>query len=140
MSTAVPVLDSDVLIDYLRGAGPGHALVAALRESLAFRITAITALELALGASYASNPEPVDALLAAPCLPLTRSSGVRAGALMRELRSAGESIDVRDAMQAAICLEEDVSLVTRNAGHLARMPGLTVLSTDRALLQRSRQR
>jgi predicted nucleic acid-binding protein len=52
---------------------------------------------------------------------------------MRELREAGQAIDVRDAMQAAICLEDDTLLVTRNARHFTRVPGLTVLSTDRAL-------
>lgn len=46
-----PVLDSDVLIDYLRGAGPGAELVAALRSDLAYCTTAITAFELALGRS-----------------------------------------------------------------------------------------
>lgn len=39
-----PVLDSDVLIDYLRAAGPGHTLVARLRSSLAYRVTAISAV------------------------------------------------------------------------------------------------
>jgi tRNA(fMet)-specific endonuclease VapC len=135
MSAASPVLESDVLIDYLRGAGAGQVLLTALRETLSFRITAVTALELALGASYARDPAPVHALLAAPCLSLTRSSGLRAGELMRELREAGQAIEVRDAMQAAICLEERAPLVTRNARHFTRVPGLTVLSPDRALSQ-----
>jgi tRNA(fMet)-specific endonuclease VapC len=129
-----PVLDSDVMIDYLRGRGPGHQLLVALRGHLAFRITAVTALELALGRSYARDPRPVDALLAAPCLSLGRASGIRAGALIRELRAAGETIDVRDAMQAAICVEHDAPLVTRNVRHLGRVGGLNVLSTDRALV------
>jgi tRNA(fMet)-specific endonuclease VapC len=133
VSSTSPVLDSDVLIDYLRGTGPGRALVAALREKLAFRVTAVTALELALGASYARDPGPVDALLAAPCLPLNRSSGLRAGELMRELRSVGEAIEVRAAIQAAICLEESAPLVTRNVRHFARVRGLTILAADRAL-------
>jgi tRNA(fMet)-specific endonuclease VapC len=135
VSAASPVLDSDVLIDYLRGDGPGRELVAALRATLAYRVTAVTALELALGASYERDPVPVDALLAAPCLPLNRAAGVRAGRLMRSLQDIGAAIDVRDAMQAAICLEEDASLVTRNARHFARVPGLALIPVDRALLQ-----
>lgn len=121
-----PVLDSDVLIDYLRDAGPGRDLVRRLRDTLAFRITAVTAFELSLGSGYARDPAPADALLAAPCLNLTRAAAVRAGGLLRELRAAGEGIDVRDAMQAGICLEAGAMLVTRNTRHLARVPGLHV--------------
>jgi predicted nucleic acid-binding protein len=33
-------------------------------------------------------------------------------------------IDVRDAMQAAICLEAGAPLVTRNTRPVARVPGL----------------
>jgi tRNA(fMet)-specific endonuclease VapC len=121
-----PVLDSDVLIDYLRGSGPGRDLVRELGATLAFRVTAVTAFELALGCSYARDRAPVDALLAAPCLMLTRGAALHAGALFCELRSAGAGIEVRDAMQAGICLEAQVPLVTRNVRHFARVPGLQV--------------
>jgi tRNA(fMet)-specific endonuclease VapC len=128
---AFPVLDSDVLIDYLRGAGPGSELVRELGATLSFRITAVTAFELALGRGYARDPGPVDALLAAPCLMLTREAALRAGGLLRELRSTGAQIEVRDAMQAGICLEAQAPLVTRNLRHFARVPGLQVTAPGR---------
>lgn len=121
-----PVLDSDVLIDYLRGAGPGLDLVRTLARGSGYRVTAVTAFELALGRSHRENPRPVHSLLAAPLLTLTRRAGLRGGALLRELRERGEAIDVRDAMQAGICLEANAPLVTRNLSHLARVPGLQV--------------
>jgi tRNA(fMet)-specific endonuclease VapC len=119
-----PVLDSDVLIDYLRGAGPGRDLVRDLIRGAGYRVTAVTAFELALGRSYRENPRPVHALLATPLLTLTRKAGLRGGALLGELRRSGEAIDVRDAMQAGICLETDMTLVTRNVSHFERVPGL----------------
>jgi tRNA(fMet)-specific endonuclease VapC len=119
-----PVLDSDVLIDYLRGAGPGRDLVRTLIQGAGYRVTAVTAFELALGHSYRENPRPVHALLAAPVLTLTRKAGLRGGALLGELRRSGEAIDVRDALQAGICLETDTILVTRNISHFERIPGL----------------
>lgn len=122
-----PVLDSDVLIDYLRAAGPGHALVARLRSSLAYRVTAISAFELALGRSYTRDPRPVLAVLAVPHLGFTRSAAIRAGTLLRSLRDEGRPIDVRDAMQAGICLDAGVALVTRNVRHFERVAGLRVL-------------
>jgi tRNA(fMet)-specific endonuclease VapC len=121
-----PVLDSDVLIDYLRGAGPGRDLVRALIQGPGYRVTAVTAFELALGRSYRENPRPVHALLAAPLLTLTRKAGLRGGALLGELRRGGVAIDVRDAMQAGICLETGATLVTRNVFHFERVPGLQI--------------
>lgn len=121
-----PVLDSDILIDYLRGAGPGRDLVRASIHGVGYRVTAVTAFELALGRSYRENPRPVHALLAAPLLTLTRKAGLRGGALLGELRRIGEAIDLRDAMQAAICLEAGATLVTRNVSHFERVPGLKV--------------
>ena len=123
---AGPVLDSDILIDYLRGAGSGRDLVRDLVQGAGYRVTAVTAFELSLGRSYRENPRPVHALLAAPLLGLTRKAGLRAGSLLGELRRAGATIDVRDAMQAGICLEADATLVTRNVSHFERVSGLRV--------------
>lgn len=121
-----PVLDSDVLIDYLRGSGPGRDLVRALAHGTGYRVTAVTAFELALGRSYGSRPRPVHALIGAPLLPLTRKAGLRGGELLGELRRRGQAIDLRDAMQAGICLAADAPLVTRNTTHFERIPGLRV--------------
>jgi tRNA(fMet)-specific endonuclease VapC len=133
-----PVLDSDVLIDYLRGSGPGRDLVKALAGGSGYRVTAVTAFELALGRAYRENPRPVHAVLAAPALTLTRKAGLRAGALLGELRSQGEAIDVRDAMQAGICLETGSTLVTRNVSHFDRISGL-LLSDPADLLDPPRR-
>jgi predicted nucleic acid-binding protein len=127
---AAPVLDSDVLIDYLRDAGPGRDLVRRIRATGAYRVTSITAFELALGRAYARNPAPADELLATACLTLSRAAAVRAGSLLRELRAAGSGIDVRDAMQAGICLEAEAPLITRNLRHFARVPGLQVAEPE----------
>jgi tRNA(fMet)-specific endonuclease VapC len=121
---AVLVLDSDVLIDHLRDQGPGRELVDALTARSGFTLTAISAFELVLGAEYATNPSGVNALLEAPCLTLTRRAAIRGGELLRELRAEGRAIEVRDAMQAGICLEADAPLVTRNGRHFERVPGL----------------
>ena len=121
---ATPVLDSDVLIDHLRDAGPGRELVDELATSSGYLITAVTAFELALGRDYAHDPAQADALMAVPCLMLTREAAVVGGALLRELRGMGAGIDVRDAMQAGICLEAGAPLVTRNIRHFSRVPGL----------------
>jgi len=123
-----PVLDSDVLIDHLRGSGPAFMLVTRLADSLDFVVTAISAFELSLGTSLTTDPEPVLALLEAPALPLTHAAALRSGDLARRLREGGKTIGVRDAMQAGICLEAELPLVTRNASHFERVPDLEVVA------------
>ncbi len=121
-----PVLDSDILIDYLRGAGPGRDLLRSLSDGSGYRVTAVTAFELALGRSYRQNPRPVHVLLASPLLTLTRTASLVGGALLSELRASGQAIDVRDAMQAGICLDAEATLVTRNVSHFERVPELRI--------------
>jgi predicted nucleic acid-binding protein len=69
----------------------------------------------------------VHALLAVECLPLGRAAALRAGALLAALREAGHGLDVRDALQAGICLEAGAPLVTRNVAHYSRVPNLVVI-------------
>jgi tRNA(fMet)-specific endonuclease VapC len=124
-----PVVDTDVLIDYLRGQGPGADLLARLGQS-GYRVTAVSAFELALGSAHQADPRPVLALLDAPTLPLTPHGGLRGGEALSTLRREGRAIDVRDALQAGVCLDADLPLVTRNARHFKRVPGLRVVLPD----------
>ena len=118
-----PVLDADVLIDYLRGAGPGRDLVRALIQGAGNRVTAVTAFERSLGRSYRENPRPVHALLVAPLLTLsTRKAGLRGGEMLGELRRSGQAIDVRDAMQAGIASRPARPWSTRNGLSLRARP------------------
>lgn len=124
------VLDSDVLIDFLRGRGPGRDLVLSLAPGPGYRVTSVTAFELALGRSYRENPRPVHAVLSVPLLTLGRKAALRGGSLLGELRRAGVPIDVRDAMQAGICIEAGATLVTRNVDHFRRVPELDLSHPD----------
>jgi predicted nucleic acid-binding protein len=63
-----------------------------------------------------------------PSISSPRRSG---GGLLCELRAAGAGIDIRDAMQAGICLHAGVPLVTRNIRHFATVPGLEVTEPER---------
>jgi len=124
-----PVVDTDILIDYLRGHGPGADLLARLGRR-GYLITAVSTFELALGTSHSADPEPVMELLHAPSLSLTPSAGVRGGETLAGLRQGGDGIDIRDAMQAGICLDANRPLVTRNRRHFDRVPGLSVVSPE----------
>jgi tRNA(fMet)-specific endonuclease VapC len=121
-----PVLDTDVLIDYLRGRGPGAELLERLGHG-GYCVTAVSAFELALGSAHAADPRPVQALLDTTTLPLTPRGGLLGGEALAALRGEGRAIDVRDALQAGVCLDAGLPLVTRNGRHVARVPGLRVV-------------
>lgn len=121
-----PVVDTDVLIDYLRGSGPGADLLTRLGRG-GYCVTAVSAFELALGSAHRTNPRPVQALLDAPTLALTPRGGLLGGEALALLRGGGRGIDVRDALQAGVCLDADRPLVTRNVRHFERVPGLRVV-------------
>jgi tRNA(fMet)-specific endonuclease VapC len=121
-----PVVDTDVLVDYLRGRGPGADLLARLGRG-GYRVTAVSAFELALGSAHGADPRPVRALLDAPTLALTPRGGLLGGEALALLRAEGRAIDVRDALQAGVCLDAELPLVTRNGRHFERMPGLRVM-------------
>jgi predicted nucleic acid-binding protein len=90
-------------------------------------VTAVSAFELALGAAHRLDPRPVQALLDAPTLALTPRGGLIGGEALARLRGDGHGIDVRDALQAGVCLDADLPLVTRKVRHFARVPGLRVV-------------
>ncbi|HXE43954.1 MAG TPA: type II toxin-antitoxin system VapC family toxin [Conexibacter sp.] len=121
-----PVVDTDVLIDYLRGRGPGAELLARLGRD-GYRVTAVSAFELALGSAHIADPRPVQALLDTPTLALTPRGGLLGGEALARLRGEGRGIDVRDALQAGVCLDAELPLVTRNLRHFARVAGLRVV-------------
>ncbi len=121
-----PVVDTDVLVDYLRGKGPGAELLARLGRG-GYRVTAVSAFELALGAAHRLDPRPVQALLDAPTLALTPRGGLLGGETLARLRGEGRGIDVRVALQAGLCLDAELPLLTRNIRYFERIPGLRVL-------------
>lgn len=57
-------------------------------------------------------------------LPLATSEALRAGDLLADLASRGAPIGFEDVLIAATALENDLTAVTRNLKHFARIPGL----------------
>jgi len=123
------VADTDVLIDFLRGAEPAASRVAeALEAGAALATTTITRFELMAGARGRRQRAAVEALLAAlPALPLGTPAADQAAGVRRELESRGEGIGMADSLIAGIVLTHDAQLLTRNRRHFERVPALAVV-------------
>ncbi len=121
------VADTDVVIDFLRGKGPGVPLVRELIISHRLRVTAITAFELRVGADFLARRDDVLRLVHSRTFPLDSRSALRAGELAATLRGAGQDIGLADCLQAGICLNYDLPFATRNHKHFDRVEGLRLV-------------
>jgi tRNA(fMet)-specific endonuclease VapC len=121
------VVDTDLVIDFLRGKGPGAPLVRELIGSHRFRVTAITAFELRVGANFMARRDDIVRLVHSRAFPLDSRSALRAGELAATLRGAGQDIGLADCLQAGICLNFDLPFATRNREHFDRVGGLRLV-------------
>lgn len=110
--TARPVLvDSDIVIDHIRGIRP--------LPSLPLAYSVITRCELFAGRD---DPKRLRRLLA-PLqeFPVDAEIAERGGALKRD-----SQVPTPDALIAATALKHQLPLMTRNRRHFERVPGLTL--------------
>ena len=124
-------LDTDFLIAILRGREDAGKKMSETDREGRQSTTAVNAFELLYGAhrsnQRSANIEKTKALLdRVEVLPFQLDSSQRAGEILAELTSRGESIDFRDAMIAGIASRNGLTLVTRNKEHFARVKGLEV--------------
>lgn len=112
------LVDTDVLVDHLRGA---HAIAAPFPSAY----SVITRAELFAGRG---SEEEVVRVLMAPMRELTVTTAIaeRAGRIRRDAE-----IRLPDALIAATALEHGLSLLTRNRRDFAGVRGLRVVAPKR---------
>jgi len=119
------VADTDVLVDYLRGAGRSVERVAQeLGHGLA--TTAVSAFELWAGSLGSPRREKVveDLLGALRILPLDAGAAKHAASVRLALEKKGCTIAMADSLIAGICMAGDAILLTHNRAHFERVEGL----------------
>jgi predicted nucleic acid-binding protein len=134
-SAVTVVLDTDVLIDYLRGLKSAVAFVEKLsREGVVLATTAVNLFELAWGACKLGGGKLRDVQKLAGALTvlsLSEREALKAGEEMGYLESLGAPVDLRDVLIGVIARENGASLATGNAKHFKRIRGLTVIEYRR---------
>lgn len=93
--------------------------------------TSITAGELTYGAARRDSPSlttRIDELLTGylPILPFDADAAAVYGRRRADLEAAGTPLGEADLRIAAICLSRDLTLVTGNERHFARVAGLRI--------------
>jgi len=123
----VVVADTDVLIDALdAGRQPMFTAIGDLIAQGELATTAVNLFELLAGSrTSVDRLELIQAELGpVPVLPVTRGAADLAAAASRYLGARGANLAVPDLLIAGVCLASGYPLLTRNAAHFRRIPGL----------------
>lgn len=126
MAIGLVVVDTDLVIDFLRGRGGGSKLVAQLIVERRFRITAVTAYELRLGTDFLQRRDDIMRLLRSRTLPFDMKAAMHAGTVYSALKGKGQPIGYRDTLIAGTCLRFGLPLATRNVKHFGRVDALAL--------------
>ncbi|MCL5877712.1 MAG: type II toxin-antitoxin system VapC family toxin [Candidatus Bathyarchaeota archaeon] len=128
------VIDTDVLVDFLRGNREATSLVNRLEERrFLLATTAINEFELYYGAHKSKEPEKAITLTGQlisklVVLPLTSKSAIKAGHIYAKLERQGTPIGLRDTLIGAIAQTRDFGVATKNLSHFQKIDGLRLVS------------
>ncbi|HEY9417705.1 MAG TPA: type II toxin-antitoxin system VapC family toxin [Pseudonocardia sp.] len=123
-------VDTDLLIDFLRGRGEGVAAVRTLLVERRLRLTAVSAFELRVGTDFLERGPEILRLFRSRTLSLDLQAGLRAGEVASNLTRTGRPIGMADCLQAGICMRHDLPFLTRNRKHFDRVEGLRLVDLE----------
>jgi len=118
------VCDSDILIEYLRGAAKAISFLEDRDEI--FLLSTITIAELFTGARNASEEATLEKFLFGFELIPVSESIARQGGLLRQKFHPSHGTGLADALIAATVIEANASLVTFNTKHFPMLDNIIV--------------
>lgn len=128
-------LDSDVLIDHLRGKNRVVDEVRRLEEECILSTTSINVFEVFYGAYKSGRRANVESAARLVerlvVLDFDRKAAEAAGRILAHLESRGEAVEFRDVLIGATCLVNGYAIATWNTEHFKRIPGLKVIELQR---------
>jgi predicted nucleic acid-binding protein len=124
------LLDTNILILYLRKTDGYYELLDTLAKDDTLYISAITRLEIIRGMHEHERKDTFDLLDSLETIDITIKISDRAGELIRSWRTRGIILEDADAIIASAALNSGLALVTTNAKHFP-MPDLVVYLADR---------
>lgn len=118
------LVDSDVLIDHLRGHEPARGWLVQARADGPLAVSVVTIAELTGGLRSGERREVLGLLARFEPEPVTDAVARRAGEFMRQYRSSHHSIGVADYLIAATADLGGYRLATLNVRHFPMFKGL----------------
>jgi predicted nucleic acid-binding protein len=124
------ILETSFLIDFERRSAQARAFLAGLNPAHLY-ITPTIAGELAAGHSLANRSRWQVFITRFRILPIDEDAEWHYGVTYRYLQANGLMIGANDLFIAAVALANQISVVTRNARHYGRVPGLEIVEYPR---------
>lgn len=122
------LIDSDVLIDVLKGRQSAAAWIAEYSRDNLLITSSVNVFELARGWDSDRATEAGMALLREfIILPLDTRAALEAAVIDTELRQRGTPLDAGDLLIAGIARASNLGIITRNVRHFSRIPRLEVV-------------
>jgi len=127
------VIDTDILIDLLRGVGETVDFLGEMEnKGYLLATTIVNAFELYHGAyrskrreeNFGSTKKLLERLIV---LGMSLRAAEAAGRIYAELEAEGQPIGLKDALMGAIALTRGYALATRNVEHLQKITGLNII-------------
>ena len=133
---AAYVVDTGILIRYLRGRRRFVRLVRSLGGRDRLAISAVTRTEIRAGMLQHQTRDTRRLLSRMETVPVDRAIADRAGDLIRRAHGQGHTLHLGDALIAATAARRGLTLITLNIGHFAGLgvslyPILEHLETSR---------
>ncbi len=117
------IADTDIIIASIRGNVIAHQLLRKYAPHVSLSI--ITVMELFVGANNPTKKEIVFKVLNTHAvIPLSKQIGLEALRLIKEYNTITRSLHLPDALIAATCVSEGVSLITFNTQDYSFIKGL----------------
>ncbi len=132
MANSRVVVDTDIIIDYLRRRERTLEYAIAQFECA---LTAISWYELKAIPAHSTRQMQLIARLAdvMEVLPFDQEAADHSAAIWRELGRQGMSIGLPDTLIAGICRAQGAPLITRNLDHFQRVKDLVVITPEMLL-------
>jgi predicted nucleic acid-binding protein len=122
----VYALDSDVLIAFLHNDADARNAIQRAQDVSAY-VTVLNMQEVLAGAKNEKTREKVTRFLAAfPSIPYTHNEVAHVVDIRHDLARRGTPIGLMDEMIAGIVQANDLTLITRNRKHFAKIKGLKI--------------
>lgn len=134
LETSRVCVDTDIIIDYLRGRNENQEILPTLIGKYEVYISPVSIYELYYGGYYSGKLKPVEDVLAI-LIPFdwTPEDSKRAAQVHVTLSKAGKTLNIKDILVAGPCLTRAIPLITRNILHFKKIKGLKVIDGTKFL-------
>ena len=135
MGTVKVCVDTDIVVDYLRGKNKNQDILPNLLKKHEVCISPISVYELYFGGYYSGKLKPVeDVLSTLTPIEWGQEDSRNAAQIHVQLSKSGQTLHVKDILIAGPCISRSIPLITRNILHFKRIKGLKVIDGTKFLL------